>query len=85
MHHNHDYDEGSDTLFIHSADPKGEVSTAIVYQDDFSIVSVDTDEANKQTGIKVVGLMKLMNKFKANPGLRAEINGFIGMSPVGPL
>jgi len=46
------YDEPTDSMYI------------FVYKDKESMVSIDTDEVNTQVGIEIIGVSRLMEKFK---------------------
>ena len=59
------YDEETDSMYIYVAPPQGQVGSVLVYKDkDHSMVSLDTDELNTQVGIEIIGVSKLMEKFK---------------------
>ena len=60
------YDEDSDSMYIYIAPPQGQVGSVLVYQDEVNLVTIDTDEVNTQVGIEIVGVSKLMKKFKTN-------------------
>ena len=57
------YDEDSDSMYIYIAPPQGQIGTVLVYQDEVSLVTIDTDEVNTQVGIEIVGAKRLMKKF----------------------
>ena len=59
------YDEESDSMYIYVAPPQGQVGTVMVYTDkERNMVSIDTDEVNTQVGIEIIGVSRLMEKFK---------------------
>lgn len=59
------YDEESDSMYIYVAPPQGQVGTVMVYTDkERNMVSIDTDEVNTQVGIEIIGVSRLMKKFK---------------------
>ena len=58
------YDEDSDSMYIYIAPPQGQVGAVLVYKDGKSIISIDTDEVNTQVGLEIIGISKLMEKFK---------------------
>jgi len=59
------YDEGSDSMYIYVAPPQGQVGSVIVYSDkQRNMITIDTDEVNTQVGIEIIGVTKLMEKFK---------------------
>ena len=59
------YDEDSDSMYIYVAPPQGQVGTVMVYADKKgNMVSIDTDEVNTQVGIEIIGVSRLMDKFK---------------------
>ena len=60
------YDEETDSMYIYIAPPQGQVGSVLVYKDGVNLVTIDTDEVNTQVGIEIVGLSKLMKKFKIN-------------------
>jgi len=60
------YNEETDSMYVYVAPPQGQVGTVLVYKDGKSMVAIDTDEVNTQVGIEIVGLSKLMKKFKIN-------------------
>ena len=61
------YDEDTDSMYIYVAPPQGQVGSVMVYVDEQSnMVTIDTDEVNTQVGIEIVGVSKLMKKFKTN-------------------
>ena len=60
------YDEEADAMYIYVAPPQGQVGTVLVYQDEDSLVTIDTDEVNTQVGIEIVGILKLIKNFKVN-------------------
>lgn len=60
------YDEGSDSMYIYVAPPQGQVGSVIVYSDkERNMITIDTDEVNTQVGIEIIGLSRLMEKFKS--------------------
>ena len=59
------YDEESDSMYIYVAPPQGQVGAVMVYADKGNMVSIDTDEVNTQVGIEIIGVTKLMDKFKS--------------------
>ena len=59
------YDEEADTMYVYVAPPQGQVGAVIVYHEDGCMVSIDTDEVNTQVGIEIIGVTKLMDKFKS--------------------
>ena len=59
------YDEDLDSMYIYIAPPQGRVGSVIIYKDkQRNMVSIDTDEVNTQVGIEMIGVSKLMEKFK---------------------
>tara|TARA_B100000424_G_C22818776_1_gene438105 strand:- start:323 stop:562 length:240 start_codon:yes stop_codon:yes gene_type:complete len=58
------YDEPTDSMYIFVAPPQGQVGAVFVYKDKESMVSIDTDEVNTQVGIEIIGVSRLMEKFK---------------------
>ena len=59
------YDESSDSMYIYVAPPQGQVGAVMVYCDkERNMISIDTDEVNTQVGIEIIGVSKLMEKFK---------------------
>ena len=60
------YDEDSDSMYIYVAPPQGQVGSVLVYKDEVSLVTIDTDEVNTQVGIEIVGVSKLMKKFSTS-------------------
>ena len=59
------YDEEADAMYIYVAPPQGQVGAVMVYSDEKgNMVSIDTDEVNTQVGIEIIGITKLMEKFK---------------------
>ena len=59
------YDESSDSMYIYVAPPQGQVGSVMVYCDkERNMISIDTDEVNTQVGIGIIGVSKLMEKFK---------------------
>ena len=58
------YNEETDSMYIYVAPPQGQVGTVLVYQDKDNMVTIDTDEVNTQVGIEIIGVSKLMKKFK---------------------
>ena len=59
------YDKEADTMYVYVAPPQGQVGAVMVYHEDGCMVSIDTDEVNTQVGIEIIGLTKLMDKFKS--------------------
>ena len=59
------YDESSDSMYIYVAPPQGQVGSVMDYSDkERNMISIDTDEVNTQVGIEIIGVSKLMEKFK---------------------
>ena len=59
------YDESSDSMYIYVAPPQGQVGSVMVYCDkERNMISIDTDEVNTQESIEIIGVSKLMEKFK---------------------
>ncbi len=59
------YDEDTDSMYIYVAPPQGQVGSVMVYNDkERNMVAIDTDEVNTQVGIEIIGLKKLIKKFK---------------------
>ena len=59
------YDEDSDSMYIYVAPPQGQVGTVMVYTDkERNMISIDTDEVNTLVGIEIIGVTRLMQKFK---------------------
>ena len=60
------YDESSDSMYIYVAPPQGQVGSVMVYSDkQRNMIAIDTDEVNTQVGIEIIGVKKLMEKFKS--------------------
>ena len=60
------YDEEADAMYIYVAPPQGKVGAVMVYSDkQRNMVSIDTDEVNTQVGIEIIGVSRLMQKFKS--------------------
>ena len=60
------YDESSDSMYIYVAPPQGQVGSVMVYHDkQRNMIAIDTDEVNTQVGIEIIGVSKLMEKFKS--------------------
>ena len=59
------YDKEADAMYIYVAPPQGQVGAVMVYHEDGCMVSIDTDEVNPQVGIEIIGVSKLMDKFKS--------------------
>ena len=51
-------------MYIYVAPPVGQVGAVMVYNEDGCMVSIDTDEVNTQVGFEIIGVSKLMDKFK---------------------
>ena len=58
------YDEDVDAMYVYVAPPQGKVGCVQVYNSDGCMVAIDTDEVNTQVGIEIIGVKKLMEKFK---------------------
>jgi uncharacterized protein YuzE len=58
------YDESTDSMYIFVAPPQGQLGAVFVYKDKENMVSIDTDEVNTQVGIEIIGVSRLMEKFK---------------------
>ena len=58
------YEEDSDSMYIYVAPPQGQVGAVMVYNEEGCMVSIDTDEVNTQVGIEIIGVSKLMGKYK---------------------
>lgn len=58
------YDESCDAMYIYVAPPQGQLGTVQVYNKDGCMVAIDTDEVNTQVGIEIIGVTKLMKKYK---------------------
>ena len=59
------YDEETDSMYIYVAPPQGQVGSVMVYNDkERNMVAIDTDEVNTQVGIEIIGLKRLIKKFK---------------------
>ena len=60
------YDESSDSMYIYVAPPQGQVGSVMIYNDkQRNMIAIDTDEMNTQVGIEIIGLSRLMEKFKS--------------------
>ena len=60
------YDESSDSMYIYVAPPQGQVGSVMIYNDkQRNMIAIDTDEMNTQVGIEIIGVKKLMEKFKS--------------------
>ena len=60
------YDADADSMYIYVAPPQGQVGSVMVYSDkQRNMVTIDTDEVNTQVGIEIIGVSRLMKKFKA--------------------
>ena len=65
------YDEETDSMYIYVAPPQGKVGAVMVYSDrQRNMVSIDTDEVNTQVGIEIIGVKRLMQKFKVDSKLK---------------
>jgi uncharacterized protein YuzE len=61
------YDEETDSMYIYVAPPQGKVGAVMIYSDrQRNMVSIDTDEVNTQVGIEIIGVKRLMQKFKVD-------------------
>jgi uncharacterized protein YuzE len=60
------YDKESDSLYIYIAPPQGKVGCVLVYHDESSLISIDTDELNTQVGIEICGVTHILEKFNLN-------------------
>ena len=59
------YNEETDSMYIYVAPPQGKVGSVMVYTDgQRSMITIDTDEVNTQVGIEIIGIKRLMKKFK---------------------
>ena len=59
------YDEEADCMYIYVAPPQGQVGSVMVYSDkQGNMVSIDTDEVNTQVGVEIIGVSRLMDKYK---------------------
>ena len=59
------YDEETDSMYIYVAPPQGRVGSVMVYRDkQKNMIAIDTDEVNTQVGVEIIGLSRLMAKFK---------------------
>ena len=59
------YDE-PDSMYIYVAPPQGQVGSVMIYNDkQRNMIAIDTDEMNTQVGIEIIGVKKLMEKFKS--------------------
>ena len=58
------YDKSCDAMYIYVAPPQGQVGCVSVYNENGCMVSIDTDEVNTQVGIEIIGVSKLMKKYK---------------------
>lgn len=59
------YEEECDNLYVWKAPSQGQVGSVMLYMDDDGcMVSLDTDEVGTIVGIDIIGVTKLMNKFK---------------------
>ena len=59
------YDEDTDSMYLYVAPPQGQVGSVMVYNDkERNMVAIDTDEVNTQVGIEIIGLKRLIKKFK---------------------
>ena len=58
------YEEDSDSMYIYVAPPQGKVGCVQVYNENGCMVSIDTDEVNTQVGIEIIGVSRLMNKYR---------------------
>ena len=53
-------------MYIYVAPPQGQVGSVMVYHDkQRNMIAIDTDEMNTQVGIEIIGVSKLMEKFKS--------------------
>ena len=60
------YDESADSMYIYVAPPQGQAGSVMVYHDkQRNMIAIDTDEMNTQVGIEIIGLSRLMEKFKS--------------------
>ena len=61
------YDEETDSMYIYVAPPQGRVGSVMVYRDkQKNMIAIDTDEVNTQVGVEIIGLSRLMAKFKTS-------------------
>lgn len=61
------YDEKTDSMYIYVAPPQGQVGSVMVYTDkQKNMIAIDTDEVNTQVGIEIIGLKRLIEKFKVD-------------------
>ena len=59
------YEEECDNLYVWKAPKQGQLGTVMLYKDgDGCMVSLDTDEVGTIVGIDILGVTKLMEKFK---------------------
>jgi len=59
------YEEECDSLYVWKAEPQGTVGSVMLYTDkDRNMVTLDTDEVGTIVGIEIVGVSKIMKKFK---------------------
>lgn len=59
------YEEECDNLYVWKAPSQGQLGSVMLYNDkDGCMVSLDTDEVGTIVGIDIIGVTKLMKKFK---------------------
>ena len=59
------YEEETDNMYIWKAPPQGQLGAVLLYKDDKgNMVSLDTDEVGTIVGVDIIGVTKLMKKFK---------------------
>ena len=63
------YEEECDNLYVWKAPSQGQLGSVMLYTDnDGCMVSLDTDEVGTIVGIDIIGVTKLMDKFKLDKG-----------------
>ena len=64
------YNKEEDTMYVWKAPCQGTLGSVLLYRDakDNTMVALDTDEVGTIVGIELIGVTKLMKKFKVNHG-----------------
>ena len=64
------YNKEEDTMYVWKAPCQGTSGSVLLYRDakDNTMVALDTDEVGTIVGIELIGVTKLMKKFKVNHG-----------------
>lgn len=64
------YNKEEDAMYVWKAPCQGTLGSVLLYRDakDNTMVALDTDEVGTIVGIELIGITKLMKKFKVNHG-----------------